>query len=107
MGPNWLSVVIAGVVCLFGIGAHAVATAWWASKITTKLEIFGEELSALLKKHEADSKERYTKAEAREDCARHEAAHVAMWKKIDTLRDQVVIIQNDLSNVKRDDRGRG
>lgn len=105
MNPALLSALIALVVCIIGIGAHAVATAWWASKITTTLDVFGKTLEGVVEKYEDEVKERYTKTEAKEDHAKRDELIATMWKKFDVLRDDFAVLKNDVNNLKNGNGG--
>lgn len=102
MSSNWVSAIVAIIVCLVGIGAHAVATAWWASKVTTTLNALGKSFEKFADNYSEKEKEyireRYTRLEAKEDFAKRDDLIDKMWKKYDALRDEFAIVRNDISN---------
>ena len=102
MSPAWIAAIVAIIVCLLGIGGHAIATAWWASKITTTLETVGKQLTSIgdkFEKHlETYLKERYTADQAKEDHAKRDDLVAKMWMKYDNLRDEIAVIRSKVDN---------
>lgn len=102
MSPGWISAIVAVIVCLIAIGCHAIAVAWWASRITTTLNSLSTQLEKFATRYDKQLEkyidERYTKDHAKEDFAKRDELIATMWKKHDTLRDEIAVLRSRIDN---------
>ena len=71
-----IAVCVALVTLFIGLIVHAVATAWWASKLTTTVEGIGNSLVNINKEFE-----------------KRDELLKAQWSKIDNLKDRVIALE--------------
>lgn len=80
MEASWVAIVSLGV----GLIVHLVSTVWWASKITTTLEIVRNNVKEML----IDGKQYATKEELAEKLTSRDQQITAIWKKVDYLTEK-------------------
>lgn len=72
-----IAVCIALVTLFVGLIVHAVATAWWASKLTTTVENIGKSLLSI-----------------NEEFKKRDEIVKAQWAKIDDLRGRLIALES-------------
>lgn len=87
MPPEWIGVLIAGITLFLGLLGNVIVTVWWASKITTTLEI----LRSAVDEIKAERKTFVTKEENARDIGSFEKEAKAIWKNIDEIK---ILLQN-------------
>lgn len=80
MDTSWIAIIGLGL----GMVGHLVATVWWASKITTTLEIVRANVTDMA----SDGKEYATKEEVAEKMISRDQQITAIWKKVDYLSER-------------------
>lgn len=76
MNPQLIAVLIALATLFLGLIVHAVATAWWASKLTTTVEGIGKSLEHINKEFE-----------------KRDALIGAQWRKIDDINGRLIALE--------------
>lgn len=56
MNPQFIAIIVAIATLFVGLLVHAVATAWWASRLTTTVEGIGKSLTHINQEFEKRDK---------------------------------------------------
>lgn len=80
MESSWVAIVGLGL----GLIAHLIATVWWASKVTTLLEIVRSNVNTMM----SDGKQNVTKEDLAEKLSSRDQQIAAIWKRLDSLIDK-------------------
>jgi hypothetical protein len=87
MTAEWWGVVITGIIFLCGLLGNIITSVWWASKITTSIDILSSavgDIKLIIAKHEASY---VTKVDFEKDFGHLEKKVDAAWVKIDKLQE--------------------
>lgn len=82
MSPEWVGVIIGGLTLAIGLMGNIIVTVWWASKITTTLEI----LRSAVEEIKAERKTFATKEEIARELGIADKENKAIWKNIDDIK---------------------
>lgn len=86
----WIAIIGIGVTCFLAILGHIIASAFWAGKITARLDILLKDSSDAKSKMEVFQQNCFTKADAAAELREADNQHKAIWKKIDALKKAVI-----------------
>lgn len=80
----WIgSIVTIGIFVLSHIGI----TIWWASRVSTLLQVVQSELKTIVVEFKESRNQFFTREEAAREIEIEEREHKAIWKRIDELRE--------------------
>lgn len=85
MTAEWVSVLIGGFVLAFGLIGNVITTIWWASRITTTLDILRSAVDEL----KSEKKTYATKEDVAREVGVADKEHSAIWKNIDEIKSVV------------------
>lgn len=80
----WISAIVTiGIFVLSHIGI----TIWWASRVSTLLQVVQSELKTIVVEFKESRNQFFTREEAAREIEIQEREHKAIWKRIDELRE--------------------
>ena len=86
----WITIIGIGVTIFLTVIGHIIVSAFWAGKVTAKLDILVSDVGSTKVDLKAFKENCFTKAEATGKLSDAEAQHKALWKKIDAIKHAVI-----------------
>lgn len=78
--------ILAIIALVIGLVGHVITTVWWASRITTILELTQKSMETLSVEMKAVNKTYVSKEDLARELVVNEKEHAAMWKQIDNMK---------------------